>query len=140
MFDCLFDPQGALTLAVCKVFGLGLEKWAGIVGLSALVSWIFRRTVGAFAKSVYTQIGRWRLINQIRPSSGKRISILLTRLEGDTPTQAHRESVREAIKRELGLSVEIVVWPESVVLAEGHDFDAECASGGAANLGEGVCG
>ena len=36
-----------------------------------------------------------------------------------------RETIRETLKRELGQAVEIVIWHEPLILADGHDDDAE---------------
>jgi tetratricopeptide (TPR) repeat protein len=68
---------------------------------------------------------RLRRRNQIRASAGRKIGILLARLDGDTDTGSLRETIRETIRRELDDAVEIVLWPEALRVEDGHEYDAE---------------
>src|SRR5262249_38811083 len=61
----------------------------------------------------------------IRAASRRKIGILIARLNDDTPSDAHRERIRSAIRRELGDAVEIVLWSEPFGLGHGHQYDVE---------------
>jgi tetratricopeptide (TPR) repeat protein len=66
-------------------------------------------------------IARWR----VPVASGQRIGLLLACLDGDKADNSLRETVREAVKKDLGEAIEIILWPETLRLADGRDADAE---------------
>jgi hypothetical protein len=68
---------------------------------------------------------RWRKRHSIQPAPGTKVALLVARLDGDTEYGSHRESVREAIRRELGNAVDIVLWPDALRIEESHGVDAE---------------
>src|SRR5215471_15899917 len=73
-------------------------------------------------------ISRWHLRRLIRPATGERIALLLARFEGDTDDNSIRQTVRESITRELGTTIDIVLWPELIRVTEGHHEDLEVAA------------
>ncbi len=115
-----------LVGGVCLQFGLTKSKsfddwadwpiWLVVAGLLILV------TFGG--RSIYLSVSRWRKHAAVRSGSGDRIALMIAAIAGDTNGNI-REIIRETIKRDLGQAVEILVWPESLIVAEGHDADAE---------------
>ena len=66
-------------------------------------------------------LAKWR----IPAASGQEIGLLVARLDGDKAGNPLRETVREAIKEDLGQAIEIILWPEALQLGEGRDSDTE---------------
>jgi tetratricopeptide (TPR) repeat protein len=93
--------------------------------LSMAFGKIVDKLLGGFVEHTGKTFTRWRRRSSIPAASGKKIALLLARLDGDTEMGSHRESVREAIRRELGNAVEIVLWPEALRVEEGHGREAE---------------
>lgn len=126
---CLYDAQGALTLADCKPLGLGLEAWAILSGLSGLslltiIECVFAplRGAGVYVFALYQ---RWRSLGRISPASGNRISVLLIRLQGDDVNQTFKQSILDTMRRELGDAIEIITWPLNIPNRDGHTADNE---------------
>jgi hypothetical protein len=86
--------------------------WLGLAGMAVLVT--------SGANVIRLSFLRWR----IRGGSGDKIALLIAGLEGDCDSRI-RETIRESLRRELGQAIEIIFWPESLALADGHDADAE---------------
>jgi tetratricopeptide (TPR) repeat protein len=63
---------------------------------------------------------RWR----VPCANPGKISVLLARLHEDKSSGALRDTVREAIVRELRDAVEVIVWPESLRVGDGRYADA----------------
>lgn len=74
---------------------------------------------------IWRAIVRKRAQRLVRASDGGKISIMLARLEGDSESNPIRESIREAIRRELGDAVSITTWPDLLRMGEGHELDVE---------------
>ena len=114
----------AVPLVVAALFSLGIARseklddpsnwraWLLILGVFAVVA-----GGGEAARRYYS---RWR----IRGASRDKIGVLLARLDNDKDNDA-RESVRDAIKKDLDDAVEILIWPEPLRLGEGNDADEE---------------
>lgn len=66
-------------------------------------------------------IAQWR----VPVASGRKISLVLARLDGDKDGNSLRETVREGIKKVFGEDIEIILWPEPLRLGEGRDSDDE---------------
>lgn len=113
---------GALSVAIGLTHSSDLEDiknwplWLTILGLII---------VGSFGANAI-RISRLRIATlRVRRASGKRIAILLAKLEGDTEHDTLRKTVWESIKAELGDSVEIILWPRILQLQEGHERDVD---------------
>ena len=117
-----------LTLigGVCLRVGLSktdkLDDWSDWPIWLALAGLLTLLTFGA--NSIRLGLSRWRRRAAVRRASGDKITLLIARLENDRDNRI-RETIRELLKHELGQAVEIVFWPESLGLADGHDTDAE---------------
>jgi tetratricopeptide (TPR) repeat protein len=72
-------------------------------------------------KALSSSVAMWL----VPAASGKKIGVLIARLEGDKTSDPSRETVREAIKKDLGDSVEIILSPITLRLGTGRDSDAE---------------
>jgi tetratricopeptide (TPR) repeat protein len=120
---CFFDPHGAFTLDACKYLGWGIDSWAATIGISllGLLAFLFRGA-GIYLFAVYQ---RWRSVGRISPASGNRVSVLLIRLQGDDSSQSIRQSIIDAIRRELGDAAEIIKWPLNVPDQDGHEAENE---------------
>jgi tetratricopeptide (TPR) repeat protein len=90
-----------------------------------LVWKIVEKPLALIGGPLYDRFMRMRTRTLIRASSGRKISILLARIDGDTANNSYRETVRETLRREFGSTVEIVLWPEALRVADGHEYDAE---------------
>jgi exonuclease VII small subunit len=68
----------------------------------------------------------WRAYLRSRVPSGHsgKISLLLARLQQDKNDDPLREIVRDAITQQLGDAVEVILWPETLVLGDGSHADA----------------
>ncbi len=86
--------------------------WAGLVLLFAAYQLVWPQVWRAYL--------RWR-VPHANPS---KISVLLARLNQDNSDDSLRETVREAIVRELGDAVEVILWPESLRVGQGRYADA----------------
>jgi tetratricopeptide (TPR) repeat protein len=86
---------------------------------------IAETVLGWIAPPIRDAILRVRARNLIRESSGRKISILLACLDGDNASKSYRETLRETIRREFSDAVEITLWPEPLIIADGHEYDAE---------------
>lgn len=133
MPECFFDAQGTFTIAQCKLWGLSLTDWRTITGFSfatiiTVLLFIFRRAVLPPVKAAWKRVRRNAFISRVRSHQSGKISVLVTRLEGDNPSNSLRESVVEAIARELHSSVETVRWNETIYLPEGHDYASEVSA------------
>jgi tetratricopeptide (TPR) repeat protein len=91
------------------------------IGISKIAEKIFGGSIDRAMKA----FTKWRKRHVIQPAPGTKIALLLARLDGDTEHGSHRESVREAIRRELGDAVDIVLWPDALRIEERHGVDAE---------------
>jgi tetratricopeptide (TPR) repeat protein len=91
------------------------------IGITKLGEKVFGNWIDRGAKA----FTRWRKRHSIQPAPGTKVALLLARLDGDTEHGSHRESVREAIRRELGNAVDIVLWPDTLRIEEKHGVDAE---------------
>ena len=97
-----------------------MEGFLASVGLKLvdkLLGWLIDPIRDAFV--------RMRTRNLIRASSGRKVSLLVARIDGDNDAGSLRETVRETIRRELGNAVEITLWPEVLSIGDGHEYDAE---------------
>jgi len=72
-------------------------------------------------KALSSSVAMWL----VPAASGKKIGVLIARLEGDKASDPLRETVREAIKKDLGDGVEIILSPITLRLDAGRDSDAE---------------
>ena len=78
-----------------------------------------------FGRRAYDWYLKYSIRRDIRRGSGQRISILLARLADDTSTDAHRTTLYETIRRELGDAVELTNWPDIEILGDGNQYDIE---------------
>ncbi len=79
---------------------------------------------------------RWR----VPSGQPEKISILIARIHGDK-SDTLRDIVRDAIIQQLGASVEVIPWPESLRIGEGRHSDASALAGSKAQqwLNEKAC-
>jgi hypothetical protein len=117
--DSVITP---LVVAVLFSFGIARsEKLDDPANWRAwLVILVVFIAVAAGGEALRRFYRRWR----IRAASRNKIGLLLARLDNDKDSDA-RETVRDAIKRELEDAVEILIWPEALSLGEGNDADEE---------------
>jgi len=95
-------------------------------------NWLLWMIITAFALVFLVATGnatrltvyRWRARRRIRRASGKRLTVLIARFSGD-PTGTVQAIVRDSLRQEFGGSVQLIVWPEEVVLDDGAVEDAE---------------
>jgi tetratricopeptide (TPR) repeat protein len=106
-----------ITIGVAQSEKLEDQKnwrvWVILIGIFLVV------TFGGEALRRF--IARWR----VPEASGPKIGLLVARLSGDKRDDSLRETVREAIKKELGEAIEIILWPEPLRLGDGRDSDDE---------------
>lgn len=72
---------------------------------------------------------RRRARRQVGRASGNRIAILIARLVGDDRFNGSRQTVLETIQARFGESVELMTWPESLAISEGHNEKSEETAG-----------
>ena len=77
--------------------------------------------IGPLARS------RWLSHRRIRAASGKKITLLIAKLDGDNSGNL-RESICESIKSELGNSVELFRWPDALIVKDGADEAADASA------------
>lgn len=80
------------------------------------------RFIGGRAYDSYL---KYAIRRDIRLGSRQKIGILLARLAEDTPTDSHRETLYETIRRELGDAVALTNWPDVQTLGDGNEYDIE---------------
>jgi tetratricopeptide (TPR) repeat protein len=90
--------------------------WAALVVLFFAYQLIWPRLQSSYL--------RWR----VPSGQPEKISILIARLHGDK-NDALRDIVRDAIVQQLGASVEVIPWPESLRIGEGRHSDASALAG-----------
>jgi len=111
-------------LVVAALFSLGIARSEKLEDPSNWRAWIV--ILGVFllvaggGEAVRRYYQRWR----IRGAARDKIGVLLARLDNDKDNDA-RETVRDAIKKELEDAVEVLIWPEALRLGEGNDADEE---------------
>jgi tetratricopeptide (TPR) repeat protein len=120
LFDSIISPLvfgGLVALGVAKSQKVddiqNYKAWLLILVLFLLVTFLgewFRRS-----------FARWR----VPVASGKRPAILLARLSGDKGGAPLRETVREAINKELKDRVDLIMWPEELKIGDGSNADSE---------------
>src|ERR1700676_332655 len=86
---------------------------------------LFDKTLGWIIQPLREIFLRRRSQHLVRRASGRKIGILIARIDGDTLNGSLRETIRETIRRELGDAIEIVSWPTSLVIDDGHEQDSE---------------
>jgi hypothetical protein len=66
---------------------------------------------------------RWLIQWRLKAATGKKIAILVAKIDGDDSTDRIREEIIDSIKRELGSSVEPYRWPHVLATKPGsHEF------------------
>jgi tetratricopeptide (TPR) repeat protein len=115
--------------AIVGLIGLGAAK-LGLASAKDITdprNWpLWAALVLLFAVYQFGWPPLWRAYLRWRVPCAKpgKISVLLARLHQDNSNGALRETVREAIVRELGDAVEVIMWPESLRVGDGRYADA----------------
>jgi tetratricopeptide (TPR) repeat protein len=110
----------ASILSMDLIERLAVEGFLASVGLKLL-----DKVLGSLFEPIHDAYVRLQTRSLIRKSSGRKVSLLLARIDGDNEYGSLRETVRETIRRELGNAVEITLWPEGLRIGDGHEYDAE---------------
>jgi tetratricopeptide (TPR) repeat protein len=87
--------------------------------LEYLVNEVLPRLLGSAVHS------RWFVQWRLKINTEKRITLLIARLDGDNTSGALRETIIDAIKRQIYNSVAVYRWPDSLTLDSGIDEEAE---------------
>src|ERR1700722_14308457 len=99
--------------------GTSLIEWGGLL-------WKFaEKPLGLISESLLDRFRRWRAQRTIRAASGRKISIILAKITGDTSADSYRKTLHETIRGEFADAVEIVLWPATLPNLDGHEYDAE---------------
>jgi tetratricopeptide (TPR) repeat protein len=92
-------------VAVEVVGGLALAGILGLLAASRIKTWLEHR--------------------RIKSPTEHKVTLLLAKLDGDTPSASMRETVRECIERELRRGVLVLKWPTALKLGDGLHEIAE---------------
>jgi hypothetical protein len=85
---------------------------------------VLEKSLGGVGGPLYERYQRYAARRDIRRSAGRKIAILLAKIDGDG-NDSHRRTLAETIRREFGDAVEMTRWTTALPLIDGHEYDAE---------------
>src|SRR6185437_1204383 len=92
-------------------------------GAAGLAFRIFGPVLASFGGPVRV----WWLQRQIRPATGEKLSVLVSRISGDGPASSNQRSIREAIAKALP-EIEVRGWPLELQIPDGEERESQASA------------